>query len=404
MRVLLFDPVVHGHHLEYAGYLIDYLLEQGDEPIFVTWKHLPVLESFLAARPELDLRFVSAEDREVGGNSLRRLFQIHRGLRYTFELALEHGADAVHHLYLDRTELPLTLATSGNRGRLPWRLLGTLWWPYFFHDRDEGVGTAKRLFHHANLTSLGRLLARGRLHRLFVHSARIKRLLLEVYGPTVDTRIVVVPDPSPTPKGLSAAVARQELGLPPDGPVLLFFGALRSDKGPDILLDALRLLDGDWRAVVVGRPSAIGHAEVETYRKTLSHPDRLIPRLGFVQEEDVDRYFAAADVIVLPYRRTFRGTSGVLQHAAAAGKPVIAADVGDIGPTVREQALGLVVEPESSQALARALRTFLRAAQRFQKDVEPRARAYASASDWRVLGEKVRASYSEANSSPRGRL
>jgi hypothetical protein len=67
--------------------------------------------------------------------------------------------------------------------------------------------------------------------------------------------------------------------------------------------------------------------------------------------------------------------------------------VGDIGPTVRAEDLGIVVEPEDPAALAGAFMRFLIEKDQIIQLVEPRALDYAKRNDWRVFGQKVRDGY-----------
>jgi len=393
MRILLFDFVVGGHHSQYASYIIRYLVEQGDKVTFISWQPD---ESVERLREEgADVRYVTGRSRsmEFGGSILHRFWQISRGIRYSFALASTWQADVVHHLYLERSELPLYLQMLSTRKR-SWKLFATLFWPYFIHEHQEKVNLPKCLYHRVNRWALGQLLGQKKLDGLFVHTRRIKKMLVELYGDvSLQQWIFVVPDPVEPLAKVSQEMARNCLGLPQDKPVILFFGGLRWDKGPDILLEALTMLEGDWYAVIAGESAQIGEAEVTRCREKLREPERLITRLGFIPDEDVAKYFAAADAVVLPYRRAFKGTSGVLQHAAAAGKPVIATDVGEVGPTVREHGLGIVVEPESPSALAKGIREFLTRKDKLTVEIRPRALQYAEANDWRIMARKVREAY-----------
>lgn len=91
--------------------------------------------------------------------------------------------------------------------------------------------------------------------------------------------------------------------------------------------------------------------------------------------------FVAADVAMLPYRKLFNGTSGVLQHADAADKPVIASDVGKVGPIVREEGLGIGVESEPLKFLAKGIREFLARNDELSGYVRAQALRYAEADD-----------------------
>jgi glycosyltransferase involved in cell wall biosynthesis len=156
-------------------------------------------------------------------------------------------------------------------------------------------------------------------------------------------------------KAVSREEARRVLGL--EGRVLLFFGYVRPYKGLEDLLTALRLARPDaWdHLVVVGEfyePEA-------RYRPLLDDPAlrvrvRVVNR--YVPNEEVARYFAAADVVALPYREATG--SGIAQIAFGAGVPVIATRTGGLEEVVEEGVSGLLVPPRDPQALARAIERF----------------------------------------------
>ncbi len=78
-----------------------------------------------------------------------------------------------------------------------------------------------------------------------------------------------------------------------------------------------------------------------------------VHRFGYVPFSEVAGYFAAADVLVLPYRHVSQ--SGVLFLALAHGLPVVATRVGALPEVLRDGESGLLVPPESPRALAEAL-------------------------------------------------
>jgi glycosyltransferase involved in cell wall biosynthesis len=203
-------------------------------------------------------------------------------------------------------------------------------------------------------------------------------------------RVLNVPEPCPQfDSTCSAAEARRHLSLPQDKCVLLFFGRLRWDKGIDILIEALQSLEEDFALVVAGQEGHMTLQQLEEARMRLPGTWELIAHIRHIDSEDVKYYFIAADAVLLPYRRAFRGTSGVLRNAAAAGKPVIASDVGEMGDIVRQYSLGLVVEPESQEALRDAIKFFVRERSKIAPHVREYALAYAEAHHWRRMAELV---------------
>ena len=64
-------------------------------------------------------------------------------------------------------------------------------------------------------------------------------------------------------------------------------------------------------------------------------------------------YFAAADVVVLPYVSATQ--SGIVQIAFGFGTPVITTNVGGLPEAVDHGKTGLIVEPENPSQLAEAV-------------------------------------------------
>lgn len=125
--------------------------------------------------------------------------------------------------------------------------------------------------------------------------------------------------------------ARKRLGLPATKPVILAFGFLSPYKGTDILVSAFNAWTSRQKGkapmtlVLAGGP-AHSLTDRPYYKKwyeqllKLIHHNPAIRLTGFVSEKDISMYFAAADMVVLPYRGIM-GASGVLTHVLSYGKP-----------------------------------------------------------------------------------
>ena len=216
------------------------------------------------------------------------------------------------------------------------------------------VPHAKRF--HSRSSFVRRFLAAP--HRIIVHHDGGKQILRERFTVPED-RVDVIPHGfSPVDNNLSRAEARQRLDLPQGGNLLLFFGGIRPNKGLDVLLNALPQVVAqhpDVRLVIAGRPTQDeGFSRYDHIIQTRGLSGRIITRLEFIPESQADMYFAAVDMVILPYQG-FESQSGVLLRAYANTKPVVVSDTGAMGELVRNDGVGLVVKPGEPNALAQAI-------------------------------------------------
>jgi len=162
-------------------------------------------------------------------------------------------------------------------------------------------------------------------------------------------RIHVVPNAWRPGPALDRAAARRALGVAPGAFVLGWVGRLSREKGPDVLLDALRdLADLPLVASVIG--------EGAERRPLLARAQRLgldgrVRWHGVVP--DAASLFAAFDLFVLSSRT--EGSPMVVFEAMAARVPVIATDVGGV-PEMLSAAEAVLVPPDHPAALAAAIR------------------------------------------------
>ena len=120
---------------------------------------------------------------------------------------------------------------------------------------------------------------------------------------------------------------------------------------------------------------------------------KIVEKAGYIPDEDVEVYFKAADVLVLPYREIFQ--SGVLLASYGLGLPVIATDVGSLRENIVEGRTGYICQPDDPEGLALAVERF------FQGDLykeqgkthEDIIRYSREKYSWERIGEKTRGIY-----------
>jgi glycosyltransferase involved in cell wall biosynthesis len=398
VKVLLVDFFVDGHHVEYAAHFGRHFVEQGHIATFVTWHPDDRLKPL--SDIGVGLRYVAGGE-SLAADTLHMMPQFNNALRQCFKIAKSESAAIIHILQMDRAiMLPLWWNLKLFDLGLP--IFGTLHAPYHFVNH-ACLSPSQKLYHRLVRRTLKSLLMTGKLATLFVHTQHIKEIVVNALRRAcMDDRVGVVPNPLtdfiyPPGQDSSKEACRTLLGLPTDRVVILFFGQLREEKGPDILLEAAKSLPANTLVLLAGAPSGsfrLRKWEEEVRSRGLGEQVRL--NLGHVPAELVSVYFQAADAVVLPYRKSFLAVSGVLQWAAGAHKPVIATDVGENGDLVRTYGLGLVIEPEDPRRLAEAIRQYVLERETIENSVKQCASVYSSLNHWRRAASSVLAAYERA--------
>jgi D-inositol-3-phosphate glycosyltransferase len=198
---------------------------------------------------------------------------------------------------------------------------------------------------------------------IFVHTQKMQADLVTDFGlPEKKTSVIPLGINNTVPTtDLTASAAREQLNLAPADRVILFFGQIAPYKGLEFLVDAFSLLaekNVAYRLVIVGRPKGEKSYWENLRRKitACAAHARIIERIEFIPDAETERYFKAADVLVLPYKHIFQ--SGVLFLGYSFGLPVIAADVGSLKEEIVTGKTGFVFQPQDVADLARAIEKY----------------------------------------------
>lgn len=181
--------------------------------------------------------------------------------------------------------------------------------------------------------------------------------------------------------------ARKMLGIPGDKRVILCFGFIRKNRGYEYLTEAAAGMR-DTVVVVAGKVM-----DRDLYRELVKHQEtmgNLMVHAGWVPDDEVQVYFSASDVVVLPY--TDITTSGVIPLSYAMARPVVTTRIGGIQDVVNERT-GILVPPRDAGALKEAIERI------FAMDYEAMgryAREYAEREfDWASNAMKIKSLYAQ---------
>ncbi len=195
---------------------------------------------------------------------------------------------------------------------------------------------------------------------LILHSEQNRRRLLEMVPGLDQRRLHVVEHGNYAhfrDLELDQQVARQQLGLPPQAQVVLFFGALRPYKGVDLLIEVVGPVRRACPAalfVVAGQVLVGEGAQYERQAAALGlGPEDLQLRFSYLNTAQAIAYVCASDLVILPYREIYQ--SGVLLWAYSFGRPVLATRVGSFPECIEEGRSGWLVDKEDVEGLQQAL-------------------------------------------------
>lgn len=160
-------------------------------------------------------------------------------------------------------------------------------------------------------------------NKIIVLEEEFKRRLSYFVNPQ---KIRVIPIAVSPKKRVSQQKARKKLGIDQNEFVLLYFGFITWYKGVDWLVKKIKN-NKKIKLIIAGGESPTLRDRVhyrKFYQKILCLANQFpnIQITGFVEEQDIPLYFAACDLVVLPYR-VFMSSSGPLSWTLSYKKPFV---------------------------------------------------------------------------------
>ena len=155
--------------------------------------------------------------------------------------------------------------------------------------------------------------------------------------------------PAPRPAGLDARIQ--------PGRYILYLGRLRHQKGVDLLLDAVAMLDPTFDARLVVAGDGVERPALAAQSARLQIDDR-VTFLGAVAGSDKTWLLQNCQFMVVPSRLA-EGFGLVVTESYAAERPVVGTAIPGLVELVESGNTGLLVDPESPEQLAAAITALL---------------------------------------------
>jgi glycosyltransferase involved in cell wall biosynthesis len=222
------------------------------------------------------------------------------------------------------------------------------------------------------------------VHAFVTMSDKVKKDLASFTGKPV--KQVVHPLYDNFGEAIDKREARQRLGLPENGKIILFFGFIRKYKGLDLLLEAMNepaIRQSGIQLLVAGEFYE-DRKEYDELISRLNIAPQLILRTDFIADSEVKYYLSAADFVIQPYRNATQ--SGVTPLAYHFEKPMLVTNVGGLPDLVPDQEVGIVTAP-APQAIAQGILDLYRLGEeRFLPHLREEKKKYS----WARLSETIR--------------
>ncbi len=216
-------------------------------------------------------------------------------------------------------------------------------------------GLALNPFHNLILALEKRLFEKNGCRKIIAISQMVKRDIQKHYK-VADDKITVVYNGvelqrfHPKNKTLFRKAVRQNLCIPEDVVVILFVGSGFERKGLKFLLQSLEFLKSDnWRLLLMGKGNWDRYLDFapEGKRKKIN---TLEPK------DDIEKYYAAADIFVLPSIYEPFGNANL--EALATGLPIVASGHSGAAEILEPGENGLVVRnPADPKEIADKINT-----------------------------------------------
>lgn len=238
--------------------------------------------------------------------------------------------------------------------------------------------------HHADLVLDGSLLTKfaariarissvigGRFAHTFVTNTAARAKVSPV-SKVMRRNLRVIPPPiqvSPIPRDARTAFrAERDWG---HAPVIGFVGRYASEKGIEVLLQSIPLLRMRYPEAIIAlagpnvdpRTGERRHGPWDVWLERYGYA---VDELGQLSDDDLSRFYAAMDVLVLPSIDWTESFGMVQIEAMMHGTPVVASDLPGVSDPVRVTGGGLLARPGDANALAVAVSEVLSVPERYR--------------------------------------
>lgn len=252
-----------------------------------------------------------------------------------------HHFDAIH--IIGGETITTILFFSLFRSKLPKNIILTIHNVDFDPSLYQGTSSIKKLYKYV----VKFLIANGSINsfrKVMVHGEQMKNDFSLYFNESKNLKLY--PINIGMEKLESIECVKKDNTL-----TILLFGIIRFDKGLDILLQSLNKFDFKLKLLIYGKPSELSVEEINNMIGKVDKNVIVETSLRYFDDSEIPEIFNNTDVVILPYRKSFKAQSVVLTLAASYKKTIICSNTGQNGFDVNKYNLGYTFEAENVEAL-----------------------------------------------------
>ncbi len=356
MKTLIFESEITGHHSEYIDHLVKYISSdsrQDEKYYFIVHPKFKTIFPKIVeiSKKTLQIEFIEIEKEDhqniINGPLIIKSLKSYNVLR---KYAQRYHADRVLLMHLNIFQFALACY------RPKFVLSGILFKQFY---RLEKRTLSQKLTYFRKYLITWMYAKNRKIENVFVLNDENscfnlnKKLKTSIFTP--------LPDPVPNLLPEQGYSIREHHQIDKTKTILLHFGSLSIRKGTFEILDAIMLLNesilNKLSFLFIGRTDidTDTHIKFQISKIKEQFPDIKIGyRNEFIKDTIMKSYFNQCDYLLTPYKNT-EASSGIIGHAIASGKPVIAIKKGLLGELVKENNSGILIEDSSSKEIASAI-------------------------------------------------
>ena len=232
--------------------------------------------------------------------------------------------------------------------------------------------------------------------RIITHNEFSKSEIINVNA-NLSSCISIVPHGNYTPfinVQYDKEKSKEQLSIPNNRRILLFFGMIKKVKGLEFLLSALKSVikqNPDVLLVIAGKP---WENNFSAYQKIIDEnnlSEYILLHAKFIPQEDVEHYYCASDLVVLPYKKIYQ--SGVLMMALSYERPVLVSDLPPLKEIISDNENGFLFKTENVSDLSAKLNSILGNEELMEQVKTKGTELINTKYDWGEIGKQTKQVY-----------